>query len=225
MPQLTPPFNEDFLGPNGKPTPRWQAFLLKLQVDAQAAVFPVAQGGTGVATLPAHRLLLGDGSNPIVSAGAGSAGQTLVSNGASADPSFKSFAASQATPADPTGTTSTLGVMMGLAASLTPVVTGRMLVTVTGTILNASGIGDGANVQLRTGIGTAPANGDALTGTARGGLVKYVSSTTAGKVPFALSAIISGLTLSVAEWIDVSLAAVTGGTAAITDLSVAAMEC
>lgn len=225
MPQVPPPFSVKFLDPDGYPAKRWQAFLLKLQVSAQQTVIPVDQGGTGVATLPAHRLLLGNGSSPVVSAGAGSAGQTLISNGPSLDPTFKSFAASQATPADPTGTTSALGVMMGLAASITPDVTGRILVTVTGTILNASAIGDGAAVQLRAGVGAAPANGDALTGTAYGGLVRYVASTTAGKVPFALSAVISGLTLSVTTWLDVSLAAITGGTAAVTDLSVAAMEC
>jgi len=130
----------------------------------------------------------------------------------------------QSSPADPTGTTDATGKMMGLAASITPASSGRIHVTITGTIKNASAIADGANVQLRTGTGAAPANGDALTGTARGGLVKYVAATTAQKVPFTVCAIVSGLSLSVAVWLDLGLAAVTGGTAEVTDLSVTAFE-
>ncbi len=130
----------------------------------------------------------------------------------------------QSSPADPAGTANTGGLMMGLAGTITPVTTGRIHVTITGTIKNATAIADGANVQLRTGTGSAPANADALTGTTAGGLVKYVAPTTACKVPFTLCAIVTGLSLNVARWIDVSLAAVTGGTAEITDISMTAYE-
>lgn len=133
-------------------------------------------------------------------------------------------AIAQSSPADPTGTTDATGKMMGLAVSLTPVSTGRVMIVISGTIANASGIADGANVQLRTGTGTAPANGDALTGTVAGGLVKYVSATTAEKAPFSVNAIVTGLTLATARWIDLGLAAVTGGTATVKDLSVSAFE-
>ena len=130
----------------------------------------------------------------------------------------------QTSPADPTGTADAVGKMMGLASSITPVSSGRVHLTITGTIKNASGIADGANVQLRTGTGAAPANGDALSGTTAGGLVKYVAPTTACKVPFTVCAIVSGLSLGVARWIDLGLAAVTGGTAEVTDLSVTGFE-
>lgn len=130
----------------------------------------------------------------------------------------------QSSPADPTGTADLTGKMMGLAGSITPTKTGKIHVTITGTIFNAGGIGDGANVQLRTGTGSAPANGDALTGTTAGGLVKFISSTTAEKVPFTVCAIVSGLALATAVWIDLGLAATTGGTATVTDLSVTAFE-
>ena len=133
-------------------------------------------------------------------------------------------AIAQSSPANPTGTADLTGKMMGLAGTMTPATTGRIHVTITGTIFNSGGVGDGANVQLRTGTGTAPANGDALTGTTAGGLVQYVSPTTACKVPFTVCAIVSGLTLATARWIDVGLAAVTGGTAEITDISVTAFE-
>jgi len=128
----------------------------------------------------------------------------------------------QNSPADPTGTT-TSG-MMGLASVITPVTTGRIHVTITGTIANATAIADGANVQLRTGTGTPPANAAALTGTVAGGLVKYVAATTAEKAPFTVCAIVTGLTLNTARWIDLGLAAVIGGTATVKDLSVTAFE-
>ncbi len=135
------------------------------------------------------------------------------------------YAYSQYNPGDPTGTaTASPGVMMGLSAMITPAVSGRVQITVTGTIANATAIGDGADARLRYGTGAAPANGDAVSGTTAGGLVKYVASTTAGKVPFALSAIVTGLTVGVAYWIDVSLGQTVGGTATIKDLSVASVE-
>jgi len=135
-----------------------------------------------------------------------------------------SAAVTQSSPGNPAGTADLTGKMMGLAGTITPSSTGRVHITITGTIFNSGGVGDGANVQLRTGTGSAPANGDALTGTTAGGLVKYVAPTTACKVPFTVCAIVSGLSLAVARWIDVGLAAVTGGTAEVTDLSVTAFE-
>jgi hypothetical protein len=48
-----------------------------------------AQGGTGLTTLPAHAVLLGEGTSPVGSAAPGAAGQVLTSNGASADPTFQ----------------------------------------------------------------------------------------------------------------------------------------
>ena len=53
------------------------------------APLPVAQGGTGAATLGAHGVLLGNGTGPVAVTGAGTAGQILTSGGASADPTFQ----------------------------------------------------------------------------------------------------------------------------------------
>lgn len=136
----------------------------------------------------------------------------------------QAFARYQAQPANPTGTTSLVGVMMGLGGVITPVVSGRVLVVVSGTLLNASAIADGAKTQIYYGTGGAPANGAALTGTAVGGIPQYVASTTLGKVPFSVNAIVASLTLGTTYWIDLSLAAITGGTAAQTDVSISAME-
>lgn len=131
---------------------------------------------------------------------------------------------SQSTPSNPTGTSDTGGKMMGLAGAITPAVRSKVLITISGTIFNATAIADGGKVQIRYGTGAAPANGDALTGTAAGGLVQYIAATTAEKAPFSLNAVISGLTPTTAYWIDVGLAAITGGTATINDVSVSAVE-
>ncbi len=53
----------------------------------------VADGGTGVSTLAAHGVLIGAGASAVAVTGAGTAGQVLTSNGASADPTFQDAAA------------------------------------------------------------------------------------------------------------------------------------
>lgn len=130
----------------------------------------------------------------------------------------------QATPGAPTGTTNTSGLMMGLAGAVTPKSTGNLLILVSGTISNNTA-SDGAKVQIRYGTGTAPANAAALTGTTAGGMPQFVPPATGGlKVPFALNAVVTGLSVSTAYWIDVALAAITGGTASISDVSVSVIE-
>lgn len=127
-------------------------------------------------------------------------------------------------PSNPTGTTNTTGLMMGLAGSITPNITGNVRIAVNGTISNPTAIADGAKVQIRVGTGTAPANAAALTGTVCGTQVQYVAATTAQKAPFSLDCYATGLTPGVAEWIDVGLAAITGGTATISDVNIVATE-
>lgn len=53
------------------------------------AAVTVAQGGTGVATLAAHGVVIGNGTSAVAVTGAGTSGQVLTSNGASADPTFQ----------------------------------------------------------------------------------------------------------------------------------------
>ena len=50
----------------------------------------VAHGGTGVATLTNHGVVIGQGTSAVHITGTGTAGQVLTSNGASADPTFQS---------------------------------------------------------------------------------------------------------------------------------------
>lgn len=129
----------------------------------------------------------------------------------------------QATPADPTGTTNTTGLMMGLAGAITPAVNGRVLIIISGDIQSTLS-GDGGKLQIRYGTGTAPVNAAALTGTAIGGLVNMLAAANNQRVPFTCQAIVTALTVATAYWIDVGLAAVTGGTAAIKNVSISANE-
>ncbi len=212
-----PPLTQTVLGPDNKPTPAWRDW------------FTQAQRGVDLAAAPADGTYLTTTANSDLTAdvnlGLLASGWLRITVALGIATVHSSLpVVSQSSPANPTGTASTAGVMMGLAGAITPAVTGRVQIILTGTIFNATAIADGANVQLRTGTGSAPANGDALSGTAAGGLVKYVAATTAERAPFACSAIVSGLALSTAIWIDVGLAATVGGTATITDLSLSAVE-
>lgn len=133
------------------------------------------------------------------------------------------LASAQSSPSDPTGTTNTGGKMMGLAGTVTPSATGNVLLLLAGDLTNDTS-GDGAKVQLRYGTGAAPANGDALTGTTAGGLVQFIAAANNQRAPVGLHARISGLAVGVAVWLDVSLAAITGGTAALSNVSLTAQE-
>ena len=126
-------------------------------------------------------------------------------------------------PVDPAVTASTTGVMMGLAGSFTPVGSGVAEIIVCGDISNNTN-GNGAQVQIRYGIGSAPANAAALTGTTLGGLAKYVPDATSSiRNPFAVSGVVN-LTAGTTYWIDVGLAAIGGGQARIQDVSISAFE-
>jgi hypothetical protein len=53
------------------------------------ALATVSAGGTGLTTLTAHALLIGNGALPVNFPALGTAGQCLASNGAAADPTFQ----------------------------------------------------------------------------------------------------------------------------------------
>jgi len=73
-----------FAGPSGSSgAPSFRAL-----VSADLPTVAVTQGGTGLTTLTAHGVLIGAGASNLAVTSAGTAGQCLLSNGASADPSF-----------------------------------------------------------------------------------------------------------------------------------------
>lgn len=119
-----------------------------------------------------------------------------------------SFATYQATPADPTGQTpASPGVMMGLAGSITPKATGKVQVIISG-IMKLGTAQRTANIELRMGTGSAPANNDASTGTKYGATSQIVLSTGTGsnqQYQFVVQAIVSSLTIGTAYWIDICI--------------------
>lgn len=129
----------------------------------------------------------------------------------------------QSAPADPTGTTSTTALMMGLAGAITPRRTGRVLVILSGDAKNTTS-GDGVSVQLATGTGAAPANAAAAAGTAIGGAKKFVASANNQTAPFSAQAVVTGLAIGTAVWVDAIVGAITGGTASIENLSLTLIE-
>jgi hypothetical protein len=134
----------------------------------------------------------------------------------------------QGSPADPTGTTSTsAAVMMGFGASpalalITPVRSTRMLLQIEGLVTQTTG--NGSNLQLSYGTGAAPANGAALAGTQVGSAETITALTGELTLPFSLTAIVTGLTVGTAYWLDLAVKAVTGGTASPKSCSVTAVE-
>jgi hypothetical protein len=117
-------------------------------------------------------------------------------------------------PSNPATTVSTTGVMMGLAGSITPRVSGTIKVWVAGDITNGVST-ELFYTQIRYGTGAAPANGAALTGTTLGGLVRGK-----GYCPFCLVGEVTGLTVATAYWVDVSATSEAGGTVQLQNISI-----
>ncbi|OGY59089.1 MAG: hypothetical protein A3B23_01525 [Candidatus Colwellbacteria bacterium RIFCSPLOWO2_01_FULL_48_10] len=121
--------------------------------------------------------------------------------------------------------------MLGLAGSITPANSGQVLIIISGDMDN-SGAGNGTQVRIRYGTGTAPANGAALTGTTAGTLQKYVNGDATGigvtfipgRVPFSVNAIVPNLAITTAYWVDLEFGAITGGTARVRDVSMSIVE-
>lgn len=142
-----------------------------------------------------------------------------------ATPNITGLGRTSSQPGGPAGTLSTVGVMMGLAGTVTPTGSGNVLIIVSGDGFNNTA-GDSLTVTLRTGTGGAPVNGAALTGTARSVAKNLGTQPTGGNMsmPFTLVAYVTGLALATAVWIDVAVAAVIGGTATIRDIDIQAVE-
>lgn len=132
-------------------------------------------------------------------------------------------AASQSQSANPTAPASTSAyTMQGLAGAITPVLTGAVLITISGTVLASTvAAGDGIEYQISVGTGAAPTNGAALSGTQYGQPQSSKNPATAiaadVAVPFSVQAVVTGLTKATPYWID--LAAKSLGTASSGSLS------
>lgn len=144
----------------------------------------------------------------------------------------------QTTAAAPSGAANTTGLMAGLGIqtnpwALTPKVTGRVLIMISGSMGTAA-TAETCGVTLYYGTGTAPSNGAAITGTAIGTILTFVTLTNMLRSPFAAHAIIEGLavpsinsvgatTAATPVWFDVAQKA-SAGTVTLTLLNLTAIE-
>ena len=126
-------------------------------------------------------------------------------------------------PADPTGTTSTGGVMMGLKAAYAPRRTGAVFIAISGTIQNDTA-GQTTTAQLVVGAGsTPPSNGGAVAGEAAAAAQVHKADAISSPKGFCCQAIVFGLSLNSNYWFDLILF-VSGGTGSIKNLSVSIVE-
>lgn len=127
-----------------------------------------------------------------------------------------------ANPANPTGTASTTPVMAGLGAAaapcvFTPVYSQNVRVEIYGTLANSTS-GSGTGVIGKYGTGAAPANAATLVGTSWSPTVSGVSSAANAPEEFYVSGHLAGLVLGTAYWYDLGEAAITSGTASLTNV-------
>jgi hypothetical protein len=122
-----------------------------------------------------------------------------------------------------TGSSTSVFVMAGLGLTITPAVTGNLMVSFAGWLTSSAvTINEGTILQIAYGTGTPPVNNAAATGTLVGEPQRYqnaIALTTAAdlKVPIALHSLIAGLTLGVTYWIDIQVEAVTGASVITTN--------
>lgn len=126
---------------------------------------------------------------------------------------------------NPSGTTSATAIMMGLGASwiLTPVFSGRIRIIVNGRTSNTFATGS-TSVQAYYNTGTAPANGDAVTGTLSGRGANNVDVLGSTAQAFAFTTVVTGLTIGATYWFDLALSSAGGGTASVAGLTVSTEE-
>lgn len=123
--------------------------------------------------------------------------------------------AATSSPVNPVGTTSNVGVMMGLGGTctMTPARSTKVLVSFTGYASNST-YGGGTATGIRYGTGAAPNNGVALTGTSIGNSVLTQISQVSALEAFSNTVAITGLTVGTTYWVDLALANLGGSTLA-----------
>lgn len=188
------------------------------------ALVTVAQGGTGLGTLVAHDVYVGNGTG-VPAAIAGCTNGYLRWTASSADPACVTPAMTTAQPADQTGNATGTLKMNGLGAAgapctITPTATGRVSFTISGAYVNSIGA-DGVTYYLAFGTGAAPANAAAATGTI---LTQTVVTAAGGQAPFSVTGAATGLALSTATWYDLVVSDNVGGTASFKAITCVAYE-
>ncbi len=146
------------------------------------------------------------------------AGGTLGLSGATNQSNFSGL-----THSSPSTSPIQVGIGAG-GASITPSGSGKVLIIISGLVGNSTA-SDGVTLQISYGTGAAPNTGDPATGTAVGTLV-YFTEPSSGTitVPFSTNVVVTGLTVGSTYWIDLQMAAISGGTASVGYNCVSAVE-
>jgi hypothetical protein len=206
----------------------WSAIAVADVAGAEASANKGAVNGyaalDGTGKVPAGQLPASGGmSNPMTTVGdliqggaagaparlaIGAAGQRLSAVGGVL--AWRAPASYSATPGDPTSTTNTGFIMAGLAGSITPVVSGVVML-----LMSFDRTSGPLAVQAAYGPGGAPGNAAGAQGTVVGRASQY---------PVSVGGRISGLALGTAYWLDVQFRSVDGGDHGIRDVSVWAWE-
>jgi hypothetical protein len=130
-------------------------------------------------------------------------------------------------PADPAGTTSQhpTFVMAGLALAVTPQVTGKLKILISGGAGTPAGAATVA-IQGRYGAGTPPRGGGMSAGTAFGQTqaVRALAGTTGWSSAFIVADTISGLTPGTAYWVDLAFSTSAGADQARAGAIIAVIE-
>lgn len=168
----------------------------------------------------------GTGTVTSVVAGTGLSGGTITTSGTIA--LALTNTSLNGNPSNQTTTNTTAGgKMMGLGTTckITPTYSGRVKITLTGAGAHSVS-GDAVAVDgLYYGTGTAPANGDAPSGTNLNTNGLGLTSVNAGNaLGFSRSGIATGLSTGVQIWIDLAAHAIGAGTVTLSGLQCDAME-
>lgn len=193
-----------------------------------AAATSVSVGTTTVASGTDLYLLYNNagtlGNRTIASILTAGSGITITGT-TNATVAMTSGATTQQSPANPTGTTSGTGVMMGLGSSctITPARGTKVVLIFDGYQSNSTANG-GVASTIRYGTGTAPTNGAALTGTAVGSGVASQLGGASSLAPFSNVAVVTGLSIGTAYWFDVGVSTLGSGTASVGNVNCSAVE-
>jgi hypothetical protein len=122
-------------------------------------------------------------------------------------------------PADPASTASQTPVMSGLGVLYTPIMTGRVKVTVQATLSNLTS-GDGGEVQISFGTGSPPQNGDLLVGKQVGAKAQSISPAANAAYTITAFAVISSLVVGTQSWFDLAYATINGGSLQLSNITV-----
>lgn len=191
-----------------------RAVIVGDQIAATITKKTLTDAELGTSTLwdAAGDIVYGTGADTASRLGIGTAGQVLRTNAGATAPAWMTSAATISTPGNPAGTSSATFVMMGLAGTITPTVTGRVLVVIRGDFTNDGAVGTATWFSVRAGTGAAPANGAATTGTTYGNDAAISTIVVNATESVTLVALLTGLTINTAYWIDVAIKTAAGGT-------------